>query len=111
MSCSEEESLHEPYGSEGFGRGVPRASQRAKTAQRPRLPNAFGVRGLMRSSGGRYRAYEGATIGNYTLIRAGTEARGQSPHDIVQGVSRVHKSYFRSHKILLLEDATLFPIH
>jgi len=29
----------------------------------------------------------------------------------VLGATRIHKSYFRSHKIILLEDATLSPIH
>ncbi len=36
---------------------------------------------------------------------------GKTPLRSVLGASRIHKSYFRSHKIILLEDATLSPIH
>jgi hypothetical protein len=41
-------------------------------AQRSGLPDAFGVRGVGQVGRRRCRAREGATIGNGTLIRAGT---------------------------------------
>ena len=41
-------------------------------AQRSGLPDAFGVRGVVRVGRRRCGVGEGATIGNGTLIRAGT---------------------------------------